>query len=101
MAAKACMMEGMETFTTTLLVSPYQDHALIREMGDHIARAYGLRFLYKDFRIGFRQGQTKAREMNLYIQGYCGCIFSEYERYGGKTDDKKAGPAEEAWSANV
>ena len=45
------------------------------------ARRYGVAFLYRDFRPGFRQGQQEARELGLYMQKYCGCVFSEEERY--------------------
>ena len=67
--------------TTTLLVSPYQDHDGIARAGRALAERYGLTFLYRDFRVGFRQGQAKARELGLYMQKYCGCVFSEEERY--------------------
>ena len=72
---------GYDTFTTTLLVSPYQNHEGIKEIGEELANKYGLKFLYRDFRPGFRQGQAKARELGLYMQKYCGCIFSEESRY--------------------
>ena len=81
--ARACVRLGFPRFSTTLLVSPYQDHNAIRDMGASIATAYGLEFLYRDFRPGFREGQKKARELGFYMQGYCGCIFSEFQRYGG------------------
>ena len=83
-AAELCAREGLELFTTSLLVSPYQHHDLIRETGERAARAHGLTFLYRDFRPGFREGQAEARGMGLYMQGYCGCVFSEYARYGGE-----------------
>jgi len=82
-AASACRYMGLEAFTTSLLVSPYQNHDWIREAGEQAALSYGVAFLYRDFRPGFRQGQAKARGMRLYMQNYCGCVFSEYERYGG------------------
>ena len=41
----------------------------------------GVQFYYQDFRPLFRDGQTRARELGFYIQKYCGCIFSEQERY--------------------
>jgi len=72
---------GYDSFSTTLLVSPYQKHEQIAEIGRQMAEKYGVEFLYKDFREGFREGQTKARELGLYMQKYCGCIFSEEERY--------------------
>lgn len=64
-------------FTTTLLVSPYQNHEFIKELGERLALKYGIEFLYKDFRVGFRAGQKKAKEMGLYRQKYCGCIKSK------------------------
>ena len=64
-------------FTTTLLVSPYQNHELIKELGYELAQKYGIEFLYKDFRIGFREGQKKAKDIGLYRQKYCGCIKSK------------------------
>ena len=66
---------------TTLLVSPYQDHDGICRAAEALAARYGTAFLYRDFRVGFRQGQAKARELGLYMQKYCGCVFSEEERY--------------------
>ena len=72
---------GFTHFSTTLLVSPYQDHEAIRRTAEELGERYGVGFLYRDFRPGFRQGQAKARELGLYMQKYCGCIFSEEERY--------------------
>ena len=71
--AKFAKEHGFDTISTTLLVSPYQKH--------EIAKKYGLNFLYRDFRAGFREGQNKARELGLYMQKYCGCVFSEEDRY--------------------
>ena len=51
------------------------------EVGNKMAEKYGDEFLYRDFRVGFREGQAKARELGLYMQKYCGCIFSEEDRY--------------------
>ena len=75
--AKYAKENGYDTITTTLLVSPYQKHDIIKNLGETIAQKYGLTFLYRDFRVGFKRGQAKARELGLYIQKYCGCIFSE------------------------
>lgn len=79
--AKYAKENGFDTFTTTLLISPYQNHEKIKEIGEELAKKYNINFLYEDFRIGFRQGQAKARELGLYMQKYCGCIFSEEDRY--------------------
>jgi predicted adenine nucleotide alpha hydrolase (AANH) superfamily ATPase len=71
--------KGFDAFSTTLLVSPYQKHELIKEIGERLAKKYGIDFYYKDFRPGFRQGQQQAREMGLYRQKFCGCIVSFIE----------------------
>ncbi len=80
-AAKAASELGCTHFSSTLLVSPYQKHDLIREIGEKMAQKYGLEFYYEDWRAGFRQGQELARQLDLYRQPYCGCIYSEAERY--------------------
>ncbi len=80
-AAKYAAEHGFSAFTSSLLISPYQNHELLRETGEEMARKYGVEFLYRDFRPGFRAGQAKARELGLYMQKYCGCVFSEEDRY--------------------
>lgn len=72
---------GYDTFTTTLFVSPYQKHEQLKKICEELAQKYDINFLYIDFRPGFRQGQAKARELGLYMQKYCGCVFSEEMRY--------------------
>jgi len=79
---------GMEGYTTTLLVSPYQNHELLAQTGKEIGEAKGIPFIYRDFRPGFRQGQQEARQLGLYMQSYCGCVFSEYDRYKPKNKGK-------------
>lgn len=79
--ARYAAEHGFTHFSTTLLVSPYQDHDGICKTADALAKKYGVDFLYRDFRPGFRAGQAKARELELYMQKYCGCVFSEEDRY--------------------
>ncbi|PJA29437.1 MAG: hypothetical protein CO189_02145 [candidate division Zixibacteria bacterium CG_4_9_14_3_um_filter_46_8] len=73
--------EGYDLFTTTLSVSPFQKHDLLKEIGNKVADQNGIRFLYQDFRSGYREGRLQAREMGLYLQKYCGCIYSERDRF--------------------
>ncbi len=75
--AKFAKENGFDTFTTTLLISPYQQHEAIKKICEEMAEKYQINFLYRDFRLGFREGQNQARELGLYMQKYCGCIFSE------------------------
>ncbi len=86
--AKYAKENGYDCFTTTLLVSPYQKHEELKKVCEEIAEKYGLKFLYRDFRVGFREGQAKAREIGLYMQKYCGCIFSEEIRYYNRNQAK-------------
>jgi len=72
---------GADAFTTTLLISPYQNHELLVRVAEEAAGAAGVPFAYYDFRSGYRESVRLSREMGLYRQPYCGCIFSEEERY--------------------
>lgn len=88
-AAEFAKKENFTAFSTTLLVSPYQNHDLIKEMGTAIGEKIGVPFLYYDFREGYRKGVQISKEQNMYRQQYCGCIFSEWDRYKPKV--KKIG----------
>ena len=80
---------GYDAFTSTLFVSPYQKHEELKKICEELSRKYDIKFLYRDFRLGFREGQTKARELGLYMQKYCGCIFSEEDRYSKQMDKER------------
>ena len=79
--AEFAAQHGFEAFTSSLFISPYQNHELMKETAERAAEAHGIAFLYRDFRPYFKAGQEKARELGFYIQKYCGCVFSEEERY--------------------
>lgn len=79
--AKYAAEHGYEAFTSTLLASIYQRHDLIAQAAERYAKQYGVQFLYRDFRPNFRAGNAKARELGFYMQKYCGCVFSEEDRY--------------------
>lgn len=68
-------------FTTSLLVSPFQKHDLIREAGEMAAAQYGVPFLYRDYRADYRETINRSKQAGLYRQQYCGCLYSEKERY--------------------
>ncbi len=83
-AAARAREAGCAGFTTSLLISPYQKHDLIRAIGTEIGERSGVPFIYYDWRLDYYEGRRQAREMGLYSQRYCGCLFSEYERYQEK-----------------
>lgn len=80
-AAEFAKQKGFDYFSTTLLVSPYQEHELLKDIGTQVAKEENVIFYYEDFRPGFRKAQEEARAQGLYMQNYCGCLYSEMERY--------------------
>lgn len=79
--AEIAAKHGFEAFSASLLYSRYQRHEEIRELGEQAGREYGVAFYYEDFRPGWQEGISVSKELGLYRQQYCGCIYSEKERY--------------------
>ena len=88
--AQVAKEQGFDGFTSSLFISPYQKHELMAEVARRAAEAYGVEFYYQDFRPLFRAGQDFARAHGFYMQKYCGCIFSEEDRYMAAKRKKKA-----------
>ena len=80
---------GADAFSTTLLYSRYQNHELIKRKAEELAEQHNIPFYYADFRAGWQQGIEVSKEMGLYRQSYCGCIYSEQERYDKRFRKKK------------
>lgn len=80
-AARLAKEYGYDAFTTTLLISPYQDHEMLIKVAKKAADEQKIEFYYEDFRAGYTESRQISRVMGLYMQKYCGCIFSEKERY--------------------
>lgn len=74
--AEYAKKNNFEAFSTTLLVSPYQDHVAIKQIGEDVSREYGVEFYYRDWRPYFREGQETAQMKQIYRQKYCGCVYS-------------------------
>jgi len=79
--AQVAAERSFPRFTTTLLLSLYQDQELIRAIGEKMAAQYGPEFYYEDFRQGWQEHYEMSQKAGLYRQKYCGCIYSEWERY--------------------
>ena len=75
---------GFDAFTTTLLYSKFQKHEQIRTMGQDLAQGAGVEFHYADFRAGWSEGIALSKEWGIYRQQYCGCLYSEFERYSSE-----------------
>jgi predicted adenine nucleotide alpha hydrolase (AANH) superfamily ATPase len=80
-AAREALEQGCDCFSTTLTISPWQDHEAIRESGSAAARTHGVEFLYEDLRPHYRESRRRTKELGIYRQQYCGCLISEWERY--------------------
>jgi predicted adenine nucleotide alpha hydrolase (AANH) superfamily ATPase len=85
--ARAARKMGIGSFTTSLLASPYQKFDMIITVGKEIGQREGVSFFYEDLRQGWNISRGLVSEFGLYRQKYCGCIYSEMERYAlkGKT----------------
>lgn len=80
--AQQARATGCPVFTSTLVTSRHQDHDLIRAAGEAAAVAADVEFLYLDARAA--EADPRLVQM-LYHQQYCGCVFSEYDRYKDTT----------------
>jgi len=79
--AETARQAGFDAFTTTLLISPHQKHNLIFEVGHELANETGMDFLYADLRKRYSDSRRMTKGLNLHRQQYCGCVYSEWERY--------------------
>jgi epoxyqueuosine reductase len=82
-AAQEAAVQGFEAFSTTLSISPYQDHDAIRATGTEAGTLYDVEFLYEDLRPLYGESRRLSRDWGIYRQKYCGCLMSECERYRG------------------
>ncbi len=80
-AALVAKKGKFKAFSTTLLYSKFQNHERIRQIGEAVAKKYSLEFVYHDFREGWKYGIEESRRLGMYRQQYCGCIYSEKDRY--------------------
>jgi epoxyqueuosine reductase len=80
-AFKAAIDHNSDAVSATLLYSKYQRHQAIREIAEKLSLEYGVPFLYRDFRTGWKEGQSESVQLGLYRQQYCGCIVSEQDRF--------------------
>ena len=79
--ARKAVASGLTVFTSSLLYSRHQNHQGMIKAGERAAAIYGGSFLYHDFRAFWNQGIQASKELGIYRQQYCGCVFSEEERY--------------------
>ena len=81
--AETALEQGFAAFTSSLLISPHQKHEILAEIGRDIAEKAGIEFLYADLRKRYSNSRHITKPLDLYRQQYCGCLYSEWERYAG------------------
>ena len=74
-------------FSSTLLYSKQQQHQVIARLGADLAGDGRVGFVYQDFRLGWQEGIQQSLEWKLYRQDYCGCLYSEFERFQGSLQE--------------
>ena len=79
--ARMAKASRFDAFSSTLLYSKFQKHVVIQSIGESIAQEVGIPFFYEDFRTGWQEGVQTSKALGIYRQQYCGCIYSEKERY--------------------
>jgi predicted adenine nucleotide alpha hydrolase (AANH) superfamily ATPase len=82
--ARTAKKEGFDWFSTSLLYSKYQKHELIKEIAFDVAKRHEISFYYQDLRELWGEGIKLSKEQGMYRQQYCGCVYSEMERYTSK-----------------
>lgn len=82
-SAEEAVAQGCDAFSTTLAISPWQDHEAIQAQGARAAERHGVEFLYEDLRPLYPESRRLSKEWGIYRQKYCGCLVSEWERYRG------------------
>jgi len=87
-AARFAAEKDFKIFTSTLFYSKHQNHELMKKIAASVSKNFGVEFYYEDFRAGWQEGIDLSLELGLYRQNYCGCIFSEEERFSN--DIRKA-----------
>jgi hypothetical protein len=82
--AEAALELGFKAFTSSLLISPHQKHDLLLEVGNAIAKDMDITYLYADLRKRYSDSRRMTKPLGLYRQQYCGCVYSEWERFAGE-----------------
>lgn len=81
-AAKYAAGHHFDFFTTTLSISPLKNAQKLNEIGESLAKEYGVPHLPSDFKKqeGYKRSIQLSADYNLYRQDFCGCVFSKKER---------------------
>lgn len=68
-------------FCTTLSISPLKSAQKINEIGFETAEKFCVKWLPSDFKKkeGYKRSVELSKQLHLYRQNFCGCVFSKKE----------------------
>ena len=77
--AETAAAQRFDYFTTTLSISPLKNAKKLNEIGEELAKKYGVAFLPSDFKKkdGYKRSVELSGQFGLYRQDYCGCVYSK------------------------
>jgi len=89
--AQKAAADGFPLFTTVMSISPWKKSRILNTLGEELGRKYGVNFLQADFKKkdGFSKSVALSRELGLYRQDYCGCLYSYQERQKRKAKESE------------
>jgi hypothetical protein len=69
---------NIETFTTSIVISPHKNYEKLTKIGEEIAKKYNLNYFAQNFKKqdGFLKTNQISKSLNLYRQNYCGCKYA-------------------------
>ena len=78
-SARIAKEQGTDYFATTLTISPLKNAQKLNELGESLAKEYGVKYLASDFKKknGYKRSVELSARYELYRQNYCGCVFSK------------------------
>ena len=78
-SAEYAKNNNFDYFASTLSISPHKNANKLNEIGFLLEKQYNVKYLPNDFKKngGYLKSIQLSKELNLYRQDYCGCIYSK------------------------
>jgi predicted adenine nucleotide alpha hydrolase (AANH) superfamily ATPase len=78
-AFKYAKEQGFDIVACTLGVSRRKNIDMVNEIGRILSEQYGIPFMNRDWKKGGGEveSQKRAKDLGIYRQNYCGCVYSK------------------------